>query len=404
MHNPSDSVLYFDHQATTPVDPIVLESMRPYFSERYANPHSAEHAFGRTAHEAIETARSRIAACIGCDAQDLIFTSGATESNNLAILGTTKGRPVDRDTILVSAIEHASVIEAARASGLQVKLLPVDPQGHVILQELDAQLNDRVRLVSVGFVNNEIGTIQAVTEIGARVQRSGALFHVDAAQALTAVTIRAHEMPIDFLSLSSHKTYGPKGIGALYIAPGRHGHVKPLVHGGGQERGLRAGTLPTPLCVGFGAACCLILEGGEAERVAVRTLRDALMLELRRRIPDAALVGPVDARHPGNLSLQLPVTDARDLVQAVHHQLACSTGSACHSGSELPSHVLLGIGMTTMEARHVLRLGVGRFTTQSECELAADLLASALADCRYYAPIPVSSVSSRTARETTHTA
>lgn len=394
MHDPSESMLYFDHQATTPVDPIVLESMRPYFSEWYANPHSAEHALGRTAQGAIETARSRIAACIGCDAQDLIFTSGATESNNLAILGTAKGHRLDRDTILVSAVEHASVIEAARASGLKVELLPVDVQGHVLLHELDARLTDRVRLVSVGFVNNEIGTIQAVTEIGERVQRGGALFHVDAAQALTAVTMRAHEMPIDFLSLSSHKSYGPKGIGALYIAPGRHGLLRPLIHGGGQEQGLRAGTLPTPLCVGFGAACGLIVERGQAERVAVRARRDALFDELKRKIPDVTLVGPVDARHPGNLSLQMPVTDARDLVQAVQRELACSTGSACHSGSELPSHVLISIGMTTMEARQVLRLGVGRFTTERECELAADILASALADCECDAPTPASSVTS----------
>lgn len=388
MHDVSESALYFDHQASTPVDPIVLESMRPYFSEWYANPHSTEHGFGRAAQEAIETARARIASCIGCDAEDLIFTSGATESNNLAILGTAKGLPVDRDTILVSAIEHASVIEAARASGLQVKLLPVDAQGHVILGELDALLDDRVRLVSVGFVNNEIGTIQAVREIGERVQRSGALFHVDAAQALTAVTIRAHEIPIDFLSLSSHKSYGPKGIGALYIAPGRHGVLKPLIHGGGQERGLRAGTLPTPLCVGFGVACGVILERGHTERVAVRARRDALWLEVRRKIPDVALVGPVDARHPGNLSLQLPLTDARDLVQAVQERLTCSTGSACHSGSELPSHVLSSIGMTTMKARQVLRLGVGRFTTQQECELAANILASGLADCETCASTP----------------
>lgn len=394
MHDPSESVLYFDHQATTPVDPIVLESMRPYFSEWYANPHSAEHAFGRTAQEAIETARSRIAACIGCDAQDLIFTSGATESNNLAILGTAKGHRLDRDTILVSAIEHASVIEAARASGLQVKVLPVDAHGHIILGDLDALLNDRVRLVSVGFVNNEIGTIQAVTEIGERVQRSGALFHVDAAQALTAVAMRAHEMPIDFLSLSSHKSYGPKGIGALYIAPGRHGLLKPLIHGGGQERGLRGGTLPTPLCVGFGAACGLILERGQAERLAVRARRDALLLEIRRKIPDVRLIGPVDKRHPGNLSVQLPVSDARDIVQAVQRQLACSTGSACHSGSDLPSHVLTSIGMTTLEARQVLRLGVGRFTAQRECELAAEFLADALVDCRCDAATSASGLSS----------
>jgi cysteine desulfurase len=381
IHQSTEVPLYFDHQATTPVDPIVFESMRPYFSEWYANPHSTDHIFGRTAYEAVECARARVASCINCDPEDVIFTSGATESNNLAILGVARGVQDDRDTILISPIEHDSVIEAARASGLVVKHIPVDGCGHVVLHELEALLNDRVKLVSVGFVNNEIGTIQEVAEIGERVQAFGALFHVDGAQSLTAVPIHAHELSIDFLSLSSHKAYGPKGIGALYVAPGRHRALQPIIYGGGQERGLRAGTLPTPLCVGFGTACSLILEHGEAERLEMRARRDYLLAELRRRVPDVSLVGPVDARHPGNLSLHFPVSDAQDLVQVVQQQLACSAGSACHSGSELPSHVLLGIGLAVMQARQVIRLGVGRFTSTHECEVAAELLASAVKTC-----------------------
>jgi cysteine desulfurase len=370
--------LYFDHMASTPVDPAVVEAMQPYFSEWCANPHAAEHMGGRTALRAIDDAREHVAFCIGCDAEDLIFTSGATESNNLAIIGAASAGSSDRDILLVSAIEHASVLEAARATGLLVRQVPVDACGRLIVDELAEMLCDRVKLVSVGAVNNEIGTIQDLTQIGERVQACGALFHVDAAQALTALSIRASELPIDFLSLSSHKAYGPKGIGALYIAPGRHRALRPLLHGGGQERGLRAGTLPTPLCVGFGTACKLVQQRGEDERHAVRARRDHLFAELKRRVPGVSLVGPSEGRHPGNLSVTFPVTDARDLVQAVQDQVACSTGSACHSGSELPSHVLLAIGLPVSEARRVIRLSIGRFTSFADCELASEALANAV--------------------------
>ena len=380
--DPSETPLYFDHQAATPLDPAVFAAMAPYFEEFVGNAHSAEHVFGQRAYQAIESARTEMALLIGSDPEDIVFTSGATESNNLAILGIARNEAMSRDTILVSAIEHASVLEAARHSGLRVVSVAVDRQGFVDEEHLRAELTDRVRLVSIGWVNNEIGTTQDIAALGQVVRAAGALMHVDAAQALSATDLRVADMQIDYLSLSSHKAYGPKGIGSLYIAPGRARLLKPLLYGGGQERGIRPGTLPTPLCVGFGAACALLRTRGASERVRLRARRDYLWSSLRALQPEVALVGPVQQRHPGNLSIRLPVEDARDVIQLVHDRLACSSGSACHSGTELPSHVLLSTGMCVSEARQVVRLGIGRFTSDRDCDRAANLLSEAITACR----------------------
>ena len=369
--------LYLDYQASTPTDGRVFDAMRPFYEAEFGNPHSGEHLHGQSAFAAIEKARNEIALCIGADGEDVIFTSGASEANNLALLGTTHGHIGRRSKILVSKIEHSSVLEAALASGLEIHYIPVDRDGHVDIEWLKSTLSDQVLMVSVGFVNNEIGTIQDIAQISKVVQEFGAYFHVDAAQSLTSCAFNVSDNPIDFMSLSSHKAYGPKGIGALYIAPGRRANLKPLIFGGGQEHGLRAGTLPTPLCVGFGAACSTIRDSGEAERETVSALRDYLLGRIRKLIPEVQLVGPSTLRHPGNLSLRMPVPDARDLVQLLRPRISCSTGSACHSGSEQPSHVLSAIGLPSLQARQVLRLGLGRFTSQAHCDDAAQ----ALADC-----------------------
>jgi cysteine desulfurase len=372
---PNEKPLYFDYQASTPVDRKVFDAMLPFYELEFGNPHSGEHLHGQSAFAAIEDARSEIAQCIGADAEDLIFTSGASEANNLAILGTARGHAGSRSKILVSKIEHSSVLEAASASGLEVVYIPVGSDGRIDLEWLASSLSEDVLLVSVGLVNNEIGTIQDIAQIATIVQASGALFHIDAAQAITSVRISVAECPVDFISLSSHKAYGPKGIGALYIAPGLQNQLQPLIFGGGQEHGLRAGTLPTPQCVGFGTACALIRQFGESERINTAVCRDYLLNRIRTLIPDSRLVGSEIHRHPGNLSLIMPTSDARNLVQILRPKMSCSTGSACHSGSEEPSHVLVGIGLSAADAKKVIRLSVGRFTKIEDCDTAAEALA-----------------------------
>jgi cysteine desulfurase len=369
--------LYFDYQASTPLDGRVFEAMRPFYETAFGNPHSGEHLHGQSAFAAIEIARNEIAGCIGAEGEDMIFTSGASEANNLAILGAARAHNGRRTKILVTNIEHSSVLESASNSGLEIIYIPVNYEGQVDLAFIESALSDRVLLVSVGMVNNEIGTVQDIARIANLVQGSGALFHVDAAQALNGSSISVSDCPVDFVSLSSHKAYGPKGIGALYIAPGKRANLRPLIFGGGQEHGLRAGTLPTPLCVGFGAACSIIRQSGELERSSVAARRDYFLDRIRARIPGTVVIGPEKARHVGNLSLKMPINDARDLVQLIRTAVSCSTGSACHSGADEPSHVLTSIGLPVTEARKVIRLSLGRFTSSADCDYAAEVLAEA---------------------------
>jgi cysteine desulfurase len=379
--------LYFDYQASTPLDGKVFEAMRPFYETVFGNPHSGEHLHGQSAFAAIEIARNEIAECIGAEGDDVIFTSGASEANNLAILGAARAAHGGRRTkILVTNIEHSSVLEAASSSGLEVIHIPVNHEGQVDLAFIESALSDRVLIVSVGIVNNEIGTLQDIARIATLVQGFGALFHVDAAQALAGSSISVSDYPVDFVSLSSHKAYGPKGIGALYIAPGKRANLRPLIFGGGQEHGLRAGTLPTPLCVGFGAACSIIRHTGELERSSVAARRDYFLDRIRARIPGTVVIGPEKSRHVGNLSLKMPINDARDLVQLIRPAVSCSTGSACHSGADEPSHVLTSIGLPVTEARKVIRLSLGRFTSSAECDDAAEILAEATQTLQNLAP------------------
>lgn len=381
----ADSVqkpIYLDCHSTTPVDPRVLEAMLPFLQEDFGNPHSSEHHLGRRALCAVDAARARLADCVDVDPIDLVFTSGATESNNLAILGYEP--PQGRDTILVSAIEHASVLAAAYARehhGYRVTEIPVDRHGFVDLDVLRNLLTDRVFLVSVGAVNNEIGCVQDIVRIGELAHCVGAAFHTDAAQALTAMPLTLSEWPVDLVSLSSHKCYGPKGIGALYISPAVRSLIRPLIHGGGQEHGLRAGTLPTALCVGFGVAAQCVKKAGERERQEVERKRNALRSALSQRILDLEIIGPETQRHPGNLSVRFNIGDARDMVELVQPDLACSTGSACRSGEERPSHVLTAIGLSIADARRVVRFGIGRFTSDQEVLAAVDIVGRAFTQC-----------------------
>jgi cysteine desulfurase len=363
-----------DYQATTPADPRVVEAMQPYWSERYGNPHSADHAFGWSADTAVENARSYIAALIGAGPDEIIFTSGATEANNLAVLGIARASPPARRRIVVSAIEHKCVLAAARAAadeGFEVITIPVGADGIVDLRAVAFVVDERVALVSVMAVNNEIGTVQPLSEIAALCAAAGAIFHTDAAQALTALPIDVTTLGADLMSLSAHKAYGPKGMGALFVRRSMQIRPKPIIHGGGQERGLRSGTLPTPLCVGFGEACRILANERDGDAKRLRMLRDRFLAELLKTVPGLKMNGDQTARHPGNLNLLFPSIDASLLLQNLQPNVAASTGSACTSGLPEPSHVLRSIGLSPEAANASIRFSVGRFTSEEDVKEAA---------------------------------
>ncbi len=373
--------IYLDYHASTPVDAAVIDAMLPWWQHRTGNPHSEEHSFGWRARAGIEQAKTQIAGLIRVDAEDIIFTSGATEANNLALLGLMRFPDRRRNKLLVSAIEHASALGPAfelRNEGIQCGVIPVGPDGALNRDAFLTMLDDDVLLVSVGAVNGEVGTIQDISWIADQCHERGALLHTDGAQALTAIPALLGESGADLVSISAHKAYGPQGVGALYIAPGITNRMVPLAFGGGQQSGLRPGTLPTALCVGFGAACDLLSVHGAGEREEVARMRDAFIANTLRKMPEATINGPRINRHPGNISLQLLGVDAREIIQRVQPAIALSTGSACHSGSNEPSGVLRAIGLTTDQAFASLRLGIGRFTTVAQLDAAIELLATAL--------------------------
>lgn len=374
--------IYLDHQATTPPDPAVVEAMTPYWHDLYANPHSVEHDFGRGVGAQVEAARGRIAALIGAEPREIVFTSGATEANNLAIKGAARFLKDRRRRIVTVKTEHKCVIESCRRleiEGFEVVWLGVDRAGYLDLDELAAAVDEQTALVSVMAANNEIGTLQPLAEIGRICAEAGAHFHTDAAQAAGKIPLNVAEMGVALLSLSAHKMYGPKGIGALYVRRRPRVRLEPLFDGGGQERGLRSGTLPAPLCVGFGKAAEIAAEALEAgEPESLRTRARWLLERLAQRCPGVALNGPpIEERLPGNLNLRLPGVAAIELIEAVP-ELALSTGSACSSAAVEPSYVLRAIGLDDEAAAECLRLGVGRFTTDAEIARAVDLIATAV--------------------------
>lgn len=366
--------IYMDYQATTPADPRVVETMRPYWSTIYGNPHSADHAFGWEADAAVEAARAQIAALIGADTDEIVFTSGATEANNLAVLGTARASPPARRRIVVSAIEHKCVLASARAAaddGFDVVMAPVGTNGIIDLDTLASLIDSRVALVSVMAVNNEIGTVQPLTEIAALCAAAGVVFHTDAAQALSVLPLDVSTIGADLMSLSAHKAYGPKGIGALYVRRSLPVKPKPIIHGGGQEGGLRSGTLPTPLCVGFGEACRILAQDRDRDCARARILRDRFLARLLEQVSGLTVNGDFDARHPGNVNLRFPSVDASLLLQNLHPNVAASTGSACTSGLPEPSHVLRAIGLSSVDANASVRFSIGRFTTSDDVDRAA---------------------------------
>ncbi|HZB92278.1 MAG TPA: aminotransferase class V-fold PLP-dependent enzyme [Stellaceae bacterium] len=377
---PNTPPIYLDYQSTTPVDRRVLAEMLPWFTEKFGNPHSVTHAYGREAEAAVEEARAQVAALIGAEPREIIFTSGATESNNLAIKGAARfHRAQGRDHVVTVATEHKCVLESARAmarEGCRVTVLPVDAKGFVDLARLAAAIDERTAIVSVMAANNEIGVLQPVAEIGALCRARGALFHSDAAQAVGKVPVDVEAMQIDLMSISGHKVYGPKGIGALYVRRRPRARIEPLVDGGAQERGLRSGTLPTPLCIGLGAAARLAREEMADEAARLLALRWRFLSGLKTRLPEVQLNGDAERRLPGNLNLSFPGVPALALMEACPG-LALSTGSACTAAAVEPSYVLRALGLEEALAGAALRIGLGRYTTEAEVDFAVDALAAA---------------------------
>jgi cysteine desulfurase len=370
--------IYLDNQATTRCDPRVLAVMLPMFAEEYGNPHSADHAMGRDAAEAVERARGYVAALIGAEPREIVFTSGATEANNLAIKGAARfAGAAGARRIVTVATEHKCVLESVRdlaAEGFEPVVLPVAADGRLDPAVLAEALRTPTLLVSVMAVNNETGVIQDIAVLAALARRAGALFHTDLAQAAGKIAIDVSALGVDLASLSAHKLYGPKGVGALYVRRRPRVRLAPLFSGGGQERGLRSGTLPAPLVAGFGEAVLLALREMSSEAARLQAMRARLLALL----PEAAETSPDASRIPGCLSLRFPVASVLELIAAVP-ELCLSTGSACTSADVAPSHVLSAMGLSRSEAASTLRVGLGRFTSAAEIETAAHLLGRACA-------------------------
>lgn len=373
--------VYLDYQATTPLDRRVLERMLPFFTEKFGNAGSITHAYGREAEAAVEAARGEIAALIGAEPREIVFTSGATESNNLALKGAARfHRPLGKDHIVTLATEHKCVLESCLAlerEGFRVTLLPVDREGLIDPGAIAAAIEERTIIVSVMAAHNEIGVLQPLAEIGALCRERGILFHTDAAQAVGKVPLDVERMQIDLMSISGHKVYGPKGIGALYVRRRPRARLLPLVDGGGQERGFRSGTLPVPLCVGLGAAAALAQAEMTEEAERLLGLRRRFLSALRTRLPETRLNGHAERRLPGNLNLSFPGTAAAAVIEACP-SLALSTGSACTAAEIEPSYVLRALGLSPEMAGASLRIALGRATTAAEVDFAVDALAAAV--------------------------
>ena len=381
---PVQRPIYLDHHATTPCDARVVAAMQPYFAEDYGNAASRTHAFGWRAAEAVERARAQVAGLVGADPREVVFTSGATEANNLALIGGARALARARGgavlRLVTCATEHRAVLDpiaALEREGFAAVRLPVQPDGRVDPERLRAALAEPTLLVSIMHANNEIGVVQPIEALARLAAEAGAAFHCDAAQSPATLALDLTQLGIDFLSLSAHKLYGPKGIGALLVRRGGNARLEPILHGGGHERGLRSGTLPVPLCVGLGAACRIAGLEREAEAARIRGLRDRLWSRIAREIPGAELHGHAERRLPGNLNVGLPVESSALL--AALPELALSTGSACTSAVPEPSHVLLALGIERARALGSVRIGIGRPTSPDEIERAADLLAERVA-------------------------
>ncbi|HET7753645.1 MAG TPA: IscS subfamily cysteine desulfurase [Anaeromyxobacteraceae bacterium] len=381
--------IYMDYHATTPVDPRVLDAMLPYFREDFGNSSSRSHVFGWRAEEAVEGARAEIAALIGASPKEIVFTSGATESDNLALVGAARFHAGKGRHLVATRIEHKAVLDALAAlerDGFEVTLVPVGASGIVDPDEVKRALRPDTIAVSIIHANNEVGTVQPIEEIGRVTRAAGALFHVDAAQGAGKIPLDVERAQVDLLSLSAHKMCGPKGIGALYVRRNPRARIAPLFAGGGQERGLRPGTLNVPGIVGFGAAARLARAEMAEEAARVGALRDRLRDGILERIDGVTVNGALEPRLPGNLNVSFAGVEGEALLMSLR-DVAVSSGSACTSGSLAPSYVLRALGVSDALAHASIRFGLGRFNTREEVDHVIDLLEAKVKRLREMAPV-----------------
>ena len=382
--------IYMDNNATTRTDPRVVEAMLPFFTEQYGNAASRNHPFGWTAEAAVDQAREQIAALIGATAKEIIFTSGATESNNLALKGVATMYKKKGNHIITLGTEHKCVLDTSKRlerDGCHVTYLPVDTDGRVSAEQVKAAFTDKTILVSVMMANNEIGTIQPIREIGAVCKERGVLFHTDAVQAAGKIPVNVIEMGIDLLSLSAHKMYGPKGIGALYVRKkDPRVRLEPQIDGGGHERGMRSGTLPVPLIVGFGKAAELALNEMPEETARTYRLRERLRLGIMDALPESYLNGHPTERLPGSANISFAYVEGEGLMMGIK-DVAVSSGSACTSASLEPSYVLRALGVGDELAHSSIRFGIGRFNTEEEIDFVTKLVVKEVSRLREMSPL-----------------
>ncbi len=365
--------IYLDNQATTPLDPEVFSAMSPWFTEKFGNASSRNHTYGWEAEEAVEIARESVAAIIGSLPKEIIFTSGATEANNIALQGAAKNYQNQGRHIITLKTEHKAVIDVCQhlsEDGFDITYLPVDKDGMLNVNKFEDAIRDDTIFASVMHVNNEIGVIQPIKELGAICKNKNVIFHVDAAQSVGKIPLNIDDMGIDLLSISAHKFYGPKGIGCLYIRrKNPRVQLHPIMFGGGHERGIRSGTLPVPNIVGMGRACDLAADVMNEENLKITTLRDALLQGIRDKNPNALVNGSMEKRVAGNLNMSFPGVNNEAIIAAIP-EIAISSGSACTTSTMEPSHVLLALGMSKEEAYSSLRFGIGRFNTEKDIHIA----------------------------------
>jgi cysteine desulfurase len=381
--------IYMDNHATTPVDPRVLETMLPYFTLEFGNAASRNHAFGWHAEEAVEQARAQVGASIGASGKDIVFTSGATESDNLAIKGAAEFLKDRGRHVITCQTEHKAVLDSCKRlekQGYEVTYLPVEKDGRVDPARLRAAMTDGTILVSIMLANNEVGVVHPWAAIGQVVKERGALYHIDAVQGIGKVPFNVDEARADLVSLSAHKMYGPKGIGALYVRRKPRVRLTPIIDGGGHERGMRSGTLNVPGIVGFGRACAIAQDEMEAEGTRLGALREKLRLHLVRELPEVHLNGSLEHRLPGNLNLSFAYVEGEALMMALK-DVAVSSGSACTSASLEPSYVLRAMGVGEELAHTSLRFGLGRFNTEAEVDYVAQLVVDKVRRLREMSPL-----------------
>ncbi|MBZ5719689.1 MAG: IscS subfamily cysteine desulfurase [Acidobacteriia bacterium] len=382
--------IYMDNHATTPVDPRVLAEMLPYFQEKFGNAASRNHPFGWVAEEGVETARERIAKLVGATAKEIIFTSGATESDNLAIKGVAEMYKQKGNHIITAVTEHKAVLDTCKRLekyGYRVTYLPVQKDGLIDLDDLKRAVDDKTILVTIMAANNEIGVLQPVEEIGKLCRERGVIFHTDATQAVGKVPTDVNKQNIDVMSISAHKMYGPKGVGALYVRrKNPRVQISPIIDGGGHERGMRSGTLNVPGIVGLGKACAIATEEMPRESCHLAGLRNRLKDRIMGRLDEVYLNGSWEHRLPGNLNISFAYVEGESLLMGIN-DIAVSSGSACTSATLEPSYVLKALGTGDDLAHSSIRFGIGRFNTEAEVDYVADRVVETVARLRELSPL-----------------